>query len=112
MIARYEVLAFRTRSARSRIQFSQELVDRMSEELIQTAAESDVRLAFLEECMKKLTEWQRGLLGRCCVAGYSSQTVAAQLGRSADAIRQALLRIRRKLYRCIEDAQQKGREQL
>jgi RNA polymerase sigma-70 factor, ECF subfamily len=111
VIARYEVLAFRTRSARSRVQFSQELIDRMSGELTQTAAEVDARLAFAEECLKKLTQWQRDLLWRCCVVGYSSQRVASQLGRKAEAVRQAVLRIRRKLYRCIEDAQKKEAEQ-
>ena len=111
MIARYQVLAFRTRSARSRVLFSQELVNRMSQELTQTDAESDARSIFLEECVKKLTQWQRNLLWRCCVANYSSQEVASQLGRKADAIRQALFRIRRKLYRCIEEAQQKEAEQ-
>ena len=111
VIARYEVLAFRTRSARSRVQFSQELIDRMSGELTATAAEADARLTFVEECLKKLTQWQRDLLWRCCVTGYSSQTVASQLGRKAEAIRQAVFRIRRKLYRCIEDAQKKEAEQ-
>jgi RNA polymerase sigma-70 factor (ECF subfamily) len=104
-IARYEVLAFRTRSARSRVQFSQDLVDLMSDELAQTVTIPDARLVFVEECLKKLTLWQRDLLWRCCVSGYSSQKVACHFGRKADAIRQALLRIRRKLYRCIEDAQ-------
>jgi RNA polymerase sigma-70 factor, ECF subfamily len=107
VIARYEVLTFRTRSARSRVHFSQELVDRMSGELTETAAESDDRLTFVEGCLKKLTRWQRELLWRCCIAGDSTKQVAIQLGRKADATRQALLRIRRKLYRCIEDAQRK-----
>jgi RNA polymerase sigma-70 factor (ECF subfamily) len=111
VIARYEILAFRTRFARSRVQFSQELVDRMSGELVQTASESDTRLAFLEECLKKLTQWQQDLLRHYCIVGYSSQRVASELGRKAEAIRQALLRTRRKLYRCIEDAQQKEAKQ-
>lgn len=107
VIARYGVMTFRTRAARSRIQFSQELVDRLSGELPQIVAESDARLAFVEQCLKKLTRWQRDLLWRCCVAGDSTERVASQLGRKAGSTRQALLRIRRKLYLCIEDAQQK-----
>jgi RNA polymerase sigma-70 factor, ECF subfamily len=110
VIARYEVLTFRTRSARSHVHFSQALIDRMSGELTQTAAESDARLGFIEECLKKLTQWQRDLLWRCCVAGDSTRAVASDLGRKADATRQALLRIRRKLYHCIEDARQKEAE--
>jgi RNA polymerase sigma-70 factor, ECF subfamily len=106
VIAHYEVLTYRTRAARSRVQFSQELVDRLSGELPQIVVESDSRLPFIERCLKKLTQWQRDLLWRCCVAGDSTQKVASQLGRKAGATRQALLRIRRTLYRCIEDAQQ------
>ena len=109
-IARYEILAFRTRAARSRIQFSQDFIDRVSSELAQAADESDTRLTLLEECRKKLTEWQRNLLWRCCVAGDSTKKVASQLGRNHEATRKALLRIRRTLYRCIEDAQQKEAE--
>ncbi len=78
--------------------------------MAQTDAESDARLAYLEECVKKLTQWQRELLSLCCTAGYSSEEVARRLGRKADAIRQALVRIRRKLYRCIEEARQEAEQ--
>jgi RNA polymerase sigma-70 factor, ECF subfamily len=111
VIARYQVLAFRTRSARSHVLFSQELVERLSQELVQTHSESDVRLVFLEGCVKKLGQWQRNLLLRCCGAECRSlQELAVQLGRTPGAIRQALLRVRRLLYRCIEEAQQKEAE--
>ena len=108
VIARYQVLAHRTRSGRSRIQFSQGLVEQLSQELAQPDAESDQRTQFLEECVKKLAEWQRGLLLRCSAAQrYTAQEVAVQFGRTPDAIRQTLVRIRRKLYRCIEEAERK-----
>ena len=107
VIARYQVLAFRTRAARSRLMFSQELVNGLSHDLSRATAEPDSRLAYLEECVKKLAEWQRDLLMRSCAADYSSQAVAAQLGRKAAAIRQSLLRIRRTLYRCVEAAERR-----
>jgi RNA polymerase sigma-70 factor, ECF subfamily len=110
VIARYEVLAFRTRTVRSRVHFSQEFVDRVSGEMAKRAPESDSRLAFLEDCLKKLTQWQRDLLWRCCVAGDSTQRVATELGRKVEATRKAVLRIRRRLYRCIEVAERKEAE--
>lgn len=110
VIARYEVLTFRTRAVRSRVHFSQELVDRLSGELTQVVAESDARLTFLEQCLKKLTTWQRDLLRRCCLAKDSTQMVASKFGGKTGATRQALLRIRRKLYLCIEDARQREAE--
>ena len=111
VIARYEVLTFRKRSARSRVHFSQTFVDRVSEELAQTATESDSRMVFLDECVEKLAQWQRDLLWRCCVVGDSTTTVATQLGRKAESTRKALLRVRRKLFRCIEAAQRKEADQ-
>jgi len=111
VIARYEVLAFRTRTARSRVHFSQEFVDRVSDDLTKVSPEPDSRLAFLEECLKKLSQWQRDLLWRCCVAGDSTRKVASELGRQVDSTRKAVLRIRRELFRCIEGARQKEAEQ-
>lgn len=107
VIARYEVLAFRTRTARSRIHFSQEFIDRVSGELVRAETESDSRLGMLEECVKKLADWQRDLLWRCCMAGDSTKSVAQQLGRTTESTRKALLRIRRTLFRCVEIAKRK-----
>jgi RNA polymerase sigma-70 factor, ECF subfamily len=109
VIARYQILAFRARSARSRIVFSQELVDRLSDELARTETQSDARLAFLERCVEKLGDWQRDLLMRCSAAGHGSlQKLASQFGRTPGALRQALLRIRYNLYRCVEEAQKEA----
>jgi RNA polymerase sigma-70 factor, ECF subfamily len=107
VIARYEVLTFRKRAARSPIHFSQAFVDCVSEELTQTSDDSDSRISFLDECLKKLTQWQQELLWRCCVDGDSTTAVAAQIGRKNDAVRKALLRVRCKLFRCIEAARRK-----
>jgi RNA polymerase sigma-70 factor, ECF subfamily len=112
VIARYEVLAFRTRAARSRVQFSQAFIDRVSAELTKATAEPDTRLALLQDCVKKLSDWQRDLLRRCCMAGDSTKQVASQLGRTTESTRKALLRIRRALYRCIEVAQRKEADSL
>lgn len=107
VIAKYEVLTFRKRAARSPIHFSQQFVECVSEELSQTSAESDSRLGFLDQCLKKLTKWQQELLWRCCVDGDSTTAVAQQLGRKADAVRKALLRVRCKLFNCIETARRR-----
>jgi DNA-directed RNA polymerase specialized sigma24 family protein len=94
------------------VHFSQELVEHLSNELAWADAESNARLVLLDKCVKKLTEWQRSLLLRwCAVERDPSGEVGAQLGRRPEAIRQALLRIRRKLYRCIEEAERKEAEQ-
>ena len=102
VIARYEVLAYRTRSARSRVQFSQQFIERVSDELTAHEAKPDVRLSLLEGCVRKLSEWQRDLLWRCCLGDDSTAAAASQLGRTVESTRKALLRIRVKLYQCVE----------
>jgi RNA polymerase sigma-70 factor, ECF subfamily len=107
VIARYQVLTFHKRFARSRVQFSPALIERLSEDFEETDAETPTRLTLLQQCMNKLDEWQRTMLLRCYATDHSySQEVASQFGRKPGAIRQALLRIRRKLYECVESAQQ------
>lgn len=107
VIARYEVQTFRKRAIRSRVHFSQEFIDRVSGQLTRSMEKADERISLLEQCLRKLSEWQRDLLWRCCVAGDSTIQVASQLGRKNEATRKALLRVRRKLYRCIEAAQRR-----
>lgn len=108
-VAYYEVLTFR-RTSRSRLLFSQTVLDRVSKEAATFAADSDLRMHLLKECIEKLTQWQRELLLRCCMAGESVKEVAVQLGRKADSIQKAVLRIRRQLFRCVEDAHRGGEQ--
>jgi RNA polymerase sigma-70 factor, ECF subfamily len=103
-VARYQVLTLRTRAARSRVSFSRAFIDRVEAEVAKVAPESDERLRLLQQCIEKLSEWQRDLLRRSCLAGDSVKKVAAQLGRKVDSTRKALFRIRRELCRCIEAA--------
>ena len=103
-IAYYEVMTFRTRASRSRVQLSQTALDRIAKEAIHASTEVDSRMHVLRKCVDKLSQWQRELLQRCCVAGESVKAVAAELDRKVDSTRKAILRIRQQLYRCVEDS--------
>ncbi len=105
-IARYQVLTARTLAERSKLCFSPTFLDRVEDEAVRAAEDSEIRLRFLQQCIDKLTQWQRDLLRRCCLANDSIQKVSDELGRKVDSTRKALLRIRGKLFRCIEDAMQ------
>jgi RNA polymerase sigma-70 factor, ECF subfamily len=107
-VAYWEVATFRTRASRSRVLFSQAALDRISKEALNAAIGSDSRMHLLRQCIEKLTQWQRELLLRCCVASESVKEVAIELGRKVDSTRKAILRIRRELYRCVEDARTEG----
>lgn len=103
-IAYYQVMTLRTHAAQSRIRFSQEFLDRVSVVESETVPESDARLRLLQRCIDKLNDWQRELLRRCCMAGDSVAKVARELNRKVDSTRKSLLRIRRQLYDCVEEA--------
>lgn len=107
-IAYYEVLTFRTHANRSRLLLSQAALDRVSQEAVKAAPEADLRIHLLRSCIEKLTQWQKELLLRCCVAGESVKAVAVELDRKVDSTRKAILRIRQGLYRCVEDARNRG----
>jgi len=101
-IAHYEILSLRTRAGRARVEFSQQFIERVAEAIPRAIEERDGRLNKLRACLQKLTDWQRDLLQRCCVADDSVTQVARELNRKVDSTRKALLRIRHRLYRCME----------
>lgn len=57
-VAYYQVLRFRTETARSKIIFCQESVDRVSAELARVAPKLSPRLGILLDCIEKLSQWQ------------------------------------------------------
>lgn len=102
-IAYYEVMTYRTLSGRNRVQFSPEVVDRISKEADSIAPKLNARISALQRCIDKLTQWQRELLIRCCVKGESVKDVAFDMNRKVDSTRKAILRIRRELFHCVEE---------
>jgi RNA polymerase sigma-70 factor (ECF subfamily) len=101
-IARYEVLNFRRSQARQRMVFDQELVDRLSEEISGMNDELNERQQALIDCVQKLPEKDRRLIGARYQSAAPAALVAAQVGRSASAVYKALARIRHTLYQCVE----------
>jgi RNA polymerase sigma-70 factor, ECF subfamily len=106
-VAYYQVLKLRSHTARSKILFSQETVDRVSAELARVAPKLSPRLSILLTCIEKLSSWQRDLLKRCCMSGDSVAKASAGMNRKVDSTRKVLLRIRRKLHECVEIAMNK-----
>ncbi len=102
-IAYFKVLDFRKKRQRSRVQFSQALLERIAETAVEQAAalQLDERREALAGCVEKLPARDRDLLTRRFGDGVSIQTLASQAGRSPDAIYKALARIRRGLFECV-----------
>jgi RNA polymerase sigma-70 factor, ECF subfamily len=102
-IAYYKVLEFRKRCHRSRVLFSQELLERLAETAIEQAGalQLDERQQALRTCIDKLPARDRDLLARRLAPDATTQSTAAEVGRSVDAVYKALSKIRQTLFNCI-----------
>lgn len=102
-IAYYKVLDFFKKKKRSRVHFSQAMLERVAE----TAAEQigtlqlDERREALTHCITKLSPRDRDLLARRFAEGATTQSTAVQVGRSVEAVYKALAKIRQALFDCV-----------
>jgi RNA polymerase sigma-70 factor (ECF subfamily) len=105
-IAYFKVLDFYKKNQRSRVRFSQAMLDRVAETAIEQAdtLQLDERRAALGDCIEKLRPADRDLLARRLAEGATTQSTAAQVGRSVDAVYKALARIRQALFDCVTRA--------
>jgi RNA polymerase sigma-70 factor (ECF subfamily) len=102
-IAYFKVLDFYKKSQRSRVCFSQPMLERIAETAIEQAAtlQLDERRDALAGCIEKLRPKDRDLLGLRLAEGATTQSTAAQLGRSVEAVYKALAKIRQALFDCV-----------
>jgi RNA polymerase sigma-70 factor (ECF subfamily) len=102
-IAYFKVLDFYKKSQRCRVRFSQAILERVAETAVEQAGtlQLDERREALAGCMDKLSARDRDLLGRRFAEGATTQSTAALVGRSVDAVYKALARIRQALFDCV-----------
>ena len=100
-VAHWQVLAYLRDIRRDRHVFSEALVEQLSSRDNEFATEPETRGA-LRDCIKKLQQSQSELVAWRYEDSLPICTIAERAGRSEDAIRSALLRIRRSLLNCIE----------
>jgi RNA polymerase sigma-70 factor (ECF subfamily) len=102
-IAYFKVLDYYKKRQRSKVCFSQALLERVGETASAHAAtlQLDERSAALEACLDKLSARQRDLLSQRFTPGATTESTAAQVGRSVDAVYKALAKIRQTLFDCI-----------
>ncbi|MCI0464061.1 MAG: sigma-70 family RNA polymerase sigma factor [Gemmataceae bacterium] len=105
-IAYFKVLDFCKKSQRSRVRFSQEMLERVAETAAGQAAtlQLDERREALAGCLEKLTPGDRDLLTRRFAEGATTLSTAVQVGRSVDAVYKALAKIRQALFDCVTRA--------
>jgi len=102
-IAYYQILTHREKQARHRHLVSSQFVDAIAEEIATLSEELDAEQQALADCFEKLPETKRDLLLRYYSGQRTTREIAAELGRSFDATRQAILRARITLSDCVEE---------
>jgi RNA polymerase sigma-70 factor (ECF subfamily) len=105
-IAYFKVLDWYKKRQRSPVYFSTEMLERVAETAVEQAAtlRLDERREALADCIAKLSPRDRDLLARRFADGATTQSTAAALGRSVDAIYKALAKIRQALFDCVTRA--------
>jgi RNA polymerase sigma-70 factor (ECF subfamily) len=102
-VAYYKVLDFYKKSQRSRVHFSQAMLERVAETAVEQAStlQLDARSEALADCIAKLKTSDRDLLVERFAAGATTQSTAARVGRSVEAVYKALAKIRQVLFDCV-----------
>lgn len=105
-VAFHQVLAWRKKRQRDRLQFSPAFLEAVAAE---TSALSDVleeRSAALAGCIEKLPAAQRDLLRLRYSEGQGIEAIAERLDRTTEAVYRALSRIRHALHECVNQQMQ------
>ena len=101
-IARYEVLKHRHERGKAVLSMSDDLVERLSAATIREIDHLDRRRDALQQCLEELLPRHRELIRMRYEEDCRPEGLAVRLGRTADAIRRTLHRIRMRLLECMD----------
>lgn len=103
-IAYFKVLDLYKRTQRSRVRFSQAMLERVAETAAEQAAalQLDDRREALASCVQKLPPRDRELLVRRFAEGATTQSASEQTGRSVEAVYKAVAKLRQVLFDCVQ----------
>ena len=108
-IVYYQVLAYRKKRSRHNRRISSALPGDDRRDFAASSADLDAELQALNDCFEKLPESNRRLLiMRYSAGSRTAHDIAAELGRSYESTRKAILRTRLSLADCIEESLHKG----
>lgn len=100
-IAYHEVLHYRRKQHRSRLEFNEALLRQIAEEVTPLLSEQDRRENALRSCMEKLPRDEQALIQQRHWQGVTGRSLARLLGRSESSISRTLGRIYARLLDCI-----------
>lgn len=100
-VAFYEAKNFQRTAARSRLYFSNELLEILAVERVADLTQMDARHDALEHCLERLDESGRKLVEAAYLDGSDIGGIAEQFGRARQTLYNKLNIIRRSLADCI-----------
>jgi RNA polymerase sigma-70 factor (ECF subfamily) len=101
-IAFIEVLRYRRKTASERMWFSEELIETLAVEFVESSELYEARTAALQSCLEKLDECDRKIIEARYRDGGTIQKVADEFRRPVSTLYKIVARIRDRLYMCIE----------
>ena len=107
-IAHYQILSYREKQSRECRRISDKFVEAIAQEVSRLSDELDAGQQALKDCFEKLPAAKRELLVHYYSGERTTREIAAELGRTFDATRQAILRTRIALRDCVEETLQKA----
>jgi RNA polymerase sigma-70 factor (ECF subfamily) len=100
-VAFHQVLAYRKRKHRDRLDFSEDFLRTVSEEIEQSADRLELRERLLHDCVAKLPPDHREALQLRYQEGLSLEEMAGRLERTVGALYRLLSRVRQVLHECV-----------
>jgi RNA polymerase sigma-70 factor, ECF subfamily len=101
-IAGYMVRTHRTLRQRQRVCFSDDLLEKISQQVAVSFSSRDDRTLALVECVRALNSASRRLLRLFCTGQQKIKDIARDLGQTPSATYSALYRIRWSLFDCVK----------
>jgi RNA polymerase sigma-70 factor, ECF subfamily len=102
-VAQLRVLKLADAKRKQRLYFSDKLLESIADAFQrETVGEGSQRAEALANCLGKLSEKERQLITRCYAPDRNYAEIARSEGRTIGAIYQAINRIRKALFACVE----------
>lgn len=103
-IAYYQVLTYRKKVSRERLQFDSELLDVLADRAAARWDELATRQGYLLDCLSQMSEFKQQVIWFYYRLEMTAKAIAQQLGRKVGAVEKALARSRLALHECVETA--------
>ena len=100
-IARFEAMNYRRKKQRDRHFFSDELIRLLADDAARDAARLEEERRMLAHCVAKLDSAERQLLAGCYRESSTIKEYAESIGRTPNAVRKHVARIRTALSVCV-----------